>query len=224
MSTVTEPLVFETVADLIDRLGDIPPRRIRLSPAPGTATEADLLRLCRQTDRLYELIDGTLVEKVMGYGEGGLAADLVRLLGRFLDDHDLGDLVGPDSGMRLMPGLVLVPDVSFIRWDKLPNRRRPAEPVPDLVPDLAVEVLSEGNTAAEMARKRHDYFAAGVRLVWEVDPRSRTIRVYTAPDQSVTLTERDTLDGGDVLPGLHLSVQQVFARTPSPPKRRRRSR
>ncbi|MFO0927638.1 MAG: Uma2 family endonuclease [Gemmataceae bacterium] len=135
MASAPPSLVFETVGDLFDRLGDVPPRRVRLSPPPGTATEADLLRLARQTDRLYELIDGTLVEKVMGYGEGGLAADLVRLLGRFLDDNDLGDLVGPDTGMRIMPGLVLIPDVSFIRWDKLPGRQRPSEPIPNLVPD-----------------------------------------------------------------------------------------
>ena len=63
------------------------------------------------------------------------------------------------------------------------NRRRPTDPIPVLVPDLAIEVLSTSNTIGEMARKRDKYFRAGVRLVWEIDPRARTVRVYTSIDQ-----------------------------------------
>jgi Uma2 family endonuclease len=205
---------LETLDDLLARLGGISPRRVLLRPLPGKATEADLLRVLHKTDRLFELVDGTLVEKVMGYGEGGLAADLLRLLGRFLDQHDLGDLVGPDATMRLMPQLVRMPDVSFVSWDKLPGRQRPSEAVPDLVPDLAIEVLSESNTPAEMARKLKEYFLAGVRLVWFVDPDRRTVEVFTAPDAGTVFTEEQALDGGDVLPGLHLPVRDVFARVP----------
>lgn len=205
---------LETVDDLLERLGGIAPGRVLLRPQPGQATEADLLRVLRKTDRLFELVDGTLVEKVMGYGEGGLAMDLVRLLGKFLDQHDLGDLVGPDATMRLMPHLVRIPDVSFISWDKLPGRQRPREAVPDLVPDLAVEVLSEGNTPAEMRRKLKEYFLAGVRLVWFIDPDRRTAEVFTSPDAGTVFTEEQTLDGGDVLPGLRLPVRDVFARVP----------
>src|SRR5262249_42375330 len=97
---------YQTFADVYQRVGDVAPERIYLRPQPGKATEADLLRLHRRTDKLYELVDGILVEKVMGYLEGGLAADIIRLLGRFLDDHDLGDLAGADATMRLMPRLV----------------------------------------------------------------------------------------------------------------------
>jgi Uma2 family endonuclease len=203
---------LETMDDLLERLGGISPRRVLMRPQPGKATEADLLRVMQKTDRLFELVDGTLVEKVMGYGEGGLAADIVRLLGKFLDHHDLGDLVGPDATMRLMPKLVRMPDVSFVSWDKLPGRQRPREAVPDLVPDLAIEVLSESNTPAEMRRKLKEYFLAGVRLVWFVDPGRRTVEVFTAPDAGTVFTEEQTLDGGDVLPGLRLAVRDVFAR------------
>src|SRR5437763_10013644 len=108
---------LETMGDLLERLGGISPQRVLMRPQPGKATEKDLLRVMKKTDRLFELVDGTLVEKVMGYGEGGLAADLIRLLGRFLDQHDLGDLAGADATMRLMPRLVRIPDVSFVRWD-----------------------------------------------------------------------------------------------------------
>ena len=83
---------------------------------------------------------------------------------------------------------------------------------PHLVPDLAVEVLSEGNTVPEMDRKRREYFRAGVRLVWLVDPEARTVAVFTGPDQHSTLGETDLLDGGAVLPGFTLSLAELFAR------------
>jgi Uma2 family endonuclease len=123
-----------------------------------------------------------------------------------------------------MPRLVRIPDVSFVSWDRLPKREVPADPIPDLAPDLAVEVLSEGNTEKEMQRKLKEYFLAGVRLVWYVDPRTRTVEVYSAPDQRTVLMEQQTLTGGDVLPGLALPLRQVFARMPRPaekPARRR---
>ena len=63
----------------------------------------------------------------------------------------------------------------------------------------------------EMAVKRQDYFAAGVELVWEIDPDARTVVVYSSPTQSTTLTAADTLDGGAVLPGFTLPLQQLFA-------------
>jgi Uma2 family endonuclease len=195
-------------------LGDIAPERIRLRPYPGTATKQDVAEIHLRTDRLYELVDGVLVEKVMGYQEGYVAARLIRLLGRFFDKHDLGALAGPDATMALMPQLVRIPDVSFTRWEKFPGGLLPAEPVPDLVPDLAVEILSEGNTRKEMARKLKDYFPAGVQIVWFVDPAKRTVKVFTAPDRSTVLTEEDTLEGGHLLPGLALSVKELFSRLP----------
>jgi Uma2 family endonuclease len=214
MTTTVSTAPFESIADLLERLGGISPKRVVLKPPPGKATEKDLLRLSARTDRLFELVDGTLVEKVMGYGEGGLAMDIGRLLGKFLDQHDLGDLVGADAAMRLMAGLVRIPDVSFIRWEKLPNRERPSEAIPDLAPDLAIEVLSEGNTPGEMKLKLKEYFLSDVSLVWFVDPRKRTVEVFTAPDKSTILFEDQTLDGGSVLPGLNLPVRDVFARVP----------
>src|SRR5262249_21564922 len=171
-------------------------------------------------------------EKIMGFTEGALTLWLAHLLQSFLVRNDLGILAGADGTVCLMPDLVRIPDISFVSWEKLPNRQLPPEPIPDLVPDLAVEVLSKGNTRGEMALKLKDYFLAGVRLVWFVDPRKRTVRVFTGPDRSTVLTEQDTLDGADVLPGLALLVKQVFARlpsagnpnktTPPPGKKRRR--
>src|SRR4051812_6546015 len=94
------PQYARRLPTLLARLGDIAPERVRAQPPPGTATERDLIRLLEQTDRLYELVDGTLVEKVLGFPEAGLTCDLIRLLGRFLDQYDLGDLAGADATLR----------------------------------------------------------------------------------------------------------------------------
>ena len=85
---------IETLADLHERLGNVPLQRIRCHPAPGTATEADVLVYPRGEKRLYELVDGVLVEKPMGYYESLLAAMLIRFLGSFLEAHDLGLVLG----------------------------------------------------------------------------------------------------------------------------------
>jgi Uma2 family endonuclease len=204
---------FENVAQLLEQLGGIDPSRIRLDPPPGQATEKDLLWLHDRTNRLYELVDGVLVEKAMGYLEGSVANWISFLLQNFLNDHDLGNLAGADATVRLMPGLVRIPDLSFVRWKRFPVRGQiPRTPIPDLAPDLAVEVLSEGNTPGEITRKLKEYFLCGTTLVWLVGPRSRTVQVYTAPDQAKTLREGETLDGGEVLPGLKLSVEQICIR------------
>jgi Uma2 family endonuclease len=201
-----------TLADLLDRLGHVPPERIRLHPAPGTATEDDVLVRPGGEKRLCELIDGVLVDKPMGYYESLLATLLISFLWRFLDEHDLGIVLGADATLRLAPGLVRLPDVSFISWDRFPDRRLPAEPIPDLAPDLAVEVLSPSNTEREMTRKLHEYFAAGCRLAWYVLPDERVVRVYTDPIAVRILHEDDVLDGSSVLPGFRLPIRDWFDR------------
>src|SRR5437764_296667 len=123
------PVPRRTVADLLAQLGDIPPERVQLQPSPGQATEQDLLALHEQTNRLYELVEGTLVEKPMGYPESYLACQFIRLLGNFAEDEDLGFVVGPDAITRLMPGLIRLPDVSFITWSKVPGHEIPDTPI-----------------------------------------------------------------------------------------------
>ena len=207
----------DSLADLLHRLGDIDPARVPLRPAPGTATLHDLIAWNHRKHRhatLVELVEATLVEKVMGFTEGGLAMDLAFFLQLYLRDHPLADLVGADAPMRLAEGIVRLPDLALIRWERYPNRQRPREPVPTLAPDLAIEILSEGNTPAEMARKRREYFQAGTLLVWQIDPRRREVDVYTGPEQHVTLTEADILHGEPLLPGFTLPVAELFRRLP----------
>ena len=205
--------------ELLVGLGGISPKRVRMKPAPGTATADDVVRLRNKTRRLYELVDGTLVEKVMGATESFIAIDVAFLLKTWNREHgNLGMVLGADGMMTLMKGLVRIPDVSFTSWDRVPGHVVPEEPVPNLAPDLAVEVLSEGNTREEMERKLKEYFLSEVQLVWYIDPRKRVVRVYTSPDDVTELGEADTLDGGAVLPDFAVEVAQLFDQLAPPAK------
>ena len=201
-----------TLADLLERLGNVPPERILTTPPLGTATEQDVFEAERRTGLAPELIDGVLVEKTVGYLESRLAAELSsRLLG-FVNPRNLGIVLGEGGTLRILPGQIRVPDVCFISRDRFPGGVLPDVPAPGIAPDLAVEILSRSNTEGEMQRKLADYFAAGVRLVWYVDPREKSVGVYTTPDQCATLGEDGLLDGGEVLPGFRLELQELFAK------------
>jgi hypothetical protein len=104
----------QTLAELLEQLGDIPAERVRSRPYPGTATERDVIELHDRENRLFELVDGTLVEKVMGFEESIYAVHLAGALLNYLQTHDLGKVVGADGMMRLFPGLVRIPDMAFI--------------------------------------------------------------------------------------------------------------
>jgi Uma2 family endonuclease len=217
-ATIAPPDI-KNLADLRQRLGGIPLERIWFHPAPGTATEKDVILAEARENRLCELVDGTLVEKATGFEEARLAARLIYLVNAYLDQHDLGICVGADGMMRIAPGLVRIPDMSFISWDRLPGRESPREPIPDLAPDLAVEVLSVGNTKPEMVRKVREYFEAGVILVWLIDPKKRTARVFSTAEKSVLIRADQALDGGDVLPGFVVRLSDLLDRGRRPRRR-----
>ncbi len=193
-------------------LGNIPTSRVRSEPAPGSASVEDVVRLRNTERRLYELVDGTLVEKAMGWQESLLAGVLLQWLNNYLDQHRIGVATGPDGLTRLFGDTVRGPDVAFVAWDRMPNGQIPKEPVPDLVPNFVIEVLSVGNTYGEMSRKRREYFHAGVELLWMVDHRSRTITVFRTPQDVSVYTEVQKLDGGSVLPGWLVDITDLFSR------------
>ena len=200
-----------TIGDLLKRLGHVPARRVRLHPTPGTATEKDLIDVLDRENVLCELVEGTLVEKPMGYEESALAILIGTFLNNYVRPRKLGIVTGADGTIRLFPGLVRIPDVAIASWGCFPDRKRPKAPIPELAPDLVVEVLSKSNTKSEMTKKLGEYFGVGVKVVWMVDPRKRTVRVHTAVDQLVLYKEDQTLDGGAVLPGFVLRLNELFA-------------
>ena len=200
-----------TVADLSNMFGPMPDHRIVREPAPGTATERDVLAIHVRDKRLCELVDGILVEKPMGYEESLIAVEIIRFLANFVAEHKLGYVTGEGGMVKLAKGLVRIPDVAFVSINRLPGGKPPRRPIPNLAPNLAVEVLSQSNTAREMKRKLDDYFGAGVELVWLVDPRTRTAEVFTAPRARTRLRVGQTLTGGAVVPGFKLKLRDLFA-------------
>jgi Uma2 family endonuclease len=217
----TETKTSETVenlAELLERLGDVPLERIRMRPPPGTATEQDVITTWTGPNRrLCELVDGVLVEKAMGTKEAGLALFLGGRLLEYGERNDIGTALGADGMLRLFPGLVRIPDVSFFTWQRLPNEDIPSdEAIAAIVPDLAVEILSRNNTKKEIQRKLRDYFLAGTQLVWVIQPKTQTAQVYTSPTTGRRIGKDGRLDGGTVVPGFTLSLRELFA----PPRQR----
>lgn len=224
--SVAESLPNElTIHELAALFGDMPAWRIRSVPAPGTATEDDVIEIEEREDRLCELVDGVLVEKTVDYDDSCLTVELITPIHNFVKAHKLGKVSGPDGMMRILPGLVRIPDSAYASKQRL-SQRRGSKKLPHLVPDLAIEVLSEGNTPEEMSRKLDDYFEAGVRLVWFVDPRKRMLEIFTGRKSSKLLRDHETLTGGKVLPGFSVPLKELFADVePAPvPARKKRSR
>lgn len=198
-----------SMSELLDELG-VPPERIHMTPLPGTATEEDVIALCDRN--IYcELIDGVLVEKAVGQYESRLATWLSYFLLDYIEDgHDLGVVHGADSPHRFFAGQIRYPDVAFVSYDRLPGGKPTEEPIAPWVPNLAVEIISTSNTPREMELKLGVYFSSGVQCVWYAYPKTRTVDVYTAVDEKTTLTEDDSLDGGEILPGFKLSIARWF--------------
>ncbi len=202
----------DNVADLLRRLGRIPAFRVRLNPPPGTASERDAVRYneSKLKTAICELVDGALVEKATGWNESEIAILIAGALLTFAKPRRLGKVLGADGMQRMVPGLIRIPDVSFFARGRLTKSQHGKMPIAPVAGDLVVEVVSKSNTKAEIARKLKEYFAAGSRLAWVVEPKPQTVRVHTAPEDFVVLGLDGWLDGGNVLPGFRLAVRDVF--------------
>ena len=161
----------------------------------------------------YELVKGILVELMVASEEH---EETVMLVGHHMLGHprprglgkvygiNRGFVTGPDS-----PATSRMPDVSFVSNARLSQ--------PDLAgmlyngaPDLAVEILSESNTANEIARKIREYLSAGGKAVWVIDIDARTLTVHTSDAPPLVLTDADAVDGGDYLPGFTCAVADLL--------------
>lgn len=212
MATVSETgLPIWTASEVLARFGDIPIARISTNPPPGEATESDVIELHDRHDRLFELIDGTLVEKAMGWKESELAIIIASLLRNFVSANRLGKVFGSDGMFRLEAEQIRIPDVAFISKQRFAGRTLQPGAFWELGCDLAIEVISPSNTRREMERKLGDYFTAGVGAVWLFYPKTREASVYSSPNTSVTLRDNDVLDGGSLLPGFSVTVAKIFA-------------
>lgn len=174
-------------------------------------TAEDLFRMNRGMQR-FELVGGELREmSPAGFQHGVIINRLSSLLTEVVDRNALGVVLGAETGFILSrsPDTVRGPDVSFVTRERIARIGIPMAYFPE-APDLAVEVVSPGDTVTEVESKAEDWLNGGTRLLWVVSPRSRTVTVYHSLQNIVVLTENETLDGGAVVPGFSCRVADLF--------------
>lgn len=177
-------------------------------------TEEEFVRtLNGETDTLYEVVDGQIVElEPMGAFETALAFRLGYFLQCFVDGRNIGIVVTEtlftlDEQLRLRRR----PDAAYVSYERWPEAEVPHANAWNVVPDLAVEVVSPTNTDEEIDEKIVDYFAAGVRRLWVVYPSTGRVYVCTSANHITVLERNESLTGGDVLPGFELPIEKLFA-------------
>jgi Uma2 family endonuclease len=160
----------------------------------------------------YELVDGRLVERNMSALSSLVAMQFGRRIGNYADEAGAGDVFGPDCSYQCFrddPGKVRKPDVSFITRGRLPVGQLIRGHV-RIAPDLAVEVISPNDLYTGIDEKVEEYREAGVRLIWVVNPGTRTVLVHRGDGTTLRLTENAELSGEDVLPGFRCRVSDLF--------------
>lgn len=158
----------------------------------------------------YELVQGQLLERNRSGLSTYIAAIVIRELGNFVAEHNLGIVFGSEAQYRCFPDdprKVRKPDVSFVAIERFSEEI--LHGLIAIAPDLAVEVISDHDTYYDVDRKIHDFMAAGVRLVWVLNPTNRTVRVIR-PDRQQLLDAADTLSGEEVVAGFSVAVGSLF--------------
>jgi Uma2 family endonuclease len=198
-----------TLVDLADRFGDIPWTRVCHDPPPGEATEQDLLNYRDHHDRLFELVDGTLIEKTMGNFESIIAGYIHSAIVVYLQSQRIGAVMPADGQLKIKGNTIRVPDVSFISRERMKQSNFLKVPIASVSPNLAVEVISRWNSQREMADKLQEYFSTGTEEVWYVYPNERELHQFSSPESVVVLKETDTLTT-KVLPDFSLPIASIF--------------
>lgn len=146
-----------------------------------------------------------------GSEHGSIVVEVTIPLGNHVKAHKLGRVFGAETGFKIgsNPDSVLAPDVAFVRQERIPSSGIPRAYWPG-APDLVVEVVSPGDTAEEVDDKVAEWISAGVKAVWVVKPKRRTVTVHNAGKPEVLLTIDDEIDGGEVVPGFRYPVADFF--------------
>jgi len=160
----------------------------------------------------YELVKGELRKMApTGDEHGDLTMELAGALHQYVKEHHLGKVYAAETGFKLEsdPDTVRAPDIAFVAREKVEKTGR-LKGFRSGAPDLAVEVLSPSDRVSRVEEKVAEWLEGGARMVWVVGPKLHTVTVYRSLTDIVTLTEKDTLDGGDVVPGFQKRVPDIF--------------
>jgi Uma2 family endonuclease len=160
-----------------------------------------------------ELVRGELIMVAPAGGQHGrIELGIGSALFNYATARGLGAAYGADTGFLIHrdPDTVRSPDAAFVRAERVPEEE-PRGYIEGAA-DLAVEVISPNDRASEVIAKVQDWLDAGCRLVWLVDPKSRTVTAYRSRTEIMVLGTSDTLTGGDVLPGFSLPLNEIFGR------------
>ena len=172
--------------------------------------ELPTLETAVEMPKLYEIINGQMKEKEMaGARHGGVNTRLTVALGGFVYSNHLGGVYSPDT-MFTIGANNRMPDISFVSLARIPDEGEP-EGKWKIAPDLAIEIISPTDYLEDATNKIRDYFAAGVRQVWQISTKYRTVTVYHAPTRVTILTEEDTLTCEELLPGFSCPLRDIFA-------------
>jgi Uma2 family endonuclease len=172
---------------------------------------AEEFLLLPPTERQRELVRGEVVETMPPNARHGRLAVKIAVRLETWSEQGKHGVVGVESGFTLSknPDVVRFPDVYFIRAERVPPTG-----VPDafwtIAPNLAVEVVSPSESAADVQEKVRDYLQAGTPLMWVIYPRSEQVVVHTTDGVARTLSGDDLLASSDVLPGFGCTVRQIF--------------
>jgi len=179
----------------------------------GGVTADEFFEIAR--GRRAELIRGEVVWMAPAGGEHGFYANEINFpISAHVRSEKLGIVCTAETGFTIAhnPSTVRAPDVAFVSNEKLQSiGGKPPKKFWPFAPDLAVEVVSPGDTAEEIETKVQEWFDGGAREVWVAYPRTRTIHLHRSVSEVVVLHESDTLTGGNVLPGFECPVAEIFA-------------
>ena len=172
------------------------------------ATLQDLLNTPKDGNK-YELVDGEILVSPAGMRHSEVISNIIGLIWEFLQKNPIGKVYGSDVGIMFPSGNVRSPDVTYVRNTKLPGGESP-ETFGELIPDLAVEVLSPTDSLKQLGRKIGEFLENGVPLVWLVDPARQTVTVYRSLTDTQQLTSNDLITAEPVLPGFSVPVRRFF--------------